>query len=238
VALTGRVAVVTGNTPIALGVARAIAKDGATVAIAGWSQGGGETAAKEIAAAGGRAQFIGTDVSRTLDIRRLASRTEADLGTPTILVNAAETMGLRAPLMELYEDEFDDLQAVNLRSAFLLCRTFAPGMVQAAGGHVVNIVAAGPPGPGSGGYFASKAGLVPFTLALAAELRPHSVRVNAVDVGDPLAHMEHTGSRSAGEVPRRDGAAAQKRSLAAIVGSVIEACDCAPDRTGRVITPG
>jgi NAD(P)-dependent dehydrogenase (short-subunit alcohol dehydrogenase family) len=236
VALKGRVAVVTGNTPVALGVARALGKQGASVAIAGWSQGGGEAAAKEIGAAGGTAQFVGTDVSRTLDIRRLASRVESDLGRVTVLVNAAEVLGLRAPLLELYEDEFDDLVAVNLRGAFLLARTFVPGMVQAGGGHLVNVVSTSGGGPGSGGHSASRAGLVPLTLSMAAELRACSVRVNAVDVGDPTAYAGHTGSRGAGELPQAESGA-ERHPTESVVGAVVGLCDCAPEVTGRIVRP-
>lgn len=230
---------VAGNSAVALGAAKALAKRSVNVAVAGWSQAGGETAVKEIAAAGGVAQFIGTDVSRTLDIRRLASRVESDLGRATILVNAAETLGLRAPLMELYEDEFDDLVAVNLRSAFLLARTFVPGMIQAGGGHIVNVVAAGSAPAGAGGYLSSRAGLRPLTVHLAEELRAHSIRVNGLDGGDVRGYLEPTGSRSPGDIPDApDRPMPPKRRIDDVVKAIVELCECPPEFTGRILEPG
>jgi len=164
---------------------------------------------------------------------------ESDLGPVSILVNSAETLGLRAPMMELYEDEFDDLIAVNLRAAFLLARTFVPGMIQAGGGHVVNLVGAAGWVPGSGGYYSSKAGVRPLTHTLASELRAYSIRVNAVDVGDPEAYLEHSGSRSPGDLPTGVPAARpSKRNVDDLVDAIVELCDCAPETTGVILETG
>jgi len=186
--LTSHVALITGaSSGIGAATARAFADLGAHVAIGYHAnqQRAGEIA-DGIARAGGRAIAIRADVRHAAEVRALVAKTQAALGPIDILVNNAGSLVKRQPIRELSEETFDEIMALNLKSAVLCAQAVAAGMIERKRGAIVNIgsiAGHNGGGPGAGPYAAAKAGLVAYTKSLAKELAPHGVRVNAVSPG-------------------------------------------------------
>src|SRR5437660_322552 len=127
--LTGRVALVTGaGRGIGRAVALALAGAGANVAVNFRARGAeAEEAAGQIAALGRRCLAVQADVSRSAEVARLVAAVERGLGPVDVLVNnAGATRPL--PLEQITEQDFDEMIAVNLKSAFLLTQAVLPGM--------------------------------------------------------------------------------------------------------------
>jgi meso-butanediol dehydrogenase/(S,S)-butanediol dehydrogenase/diacetyl reductase len=199
--LAGKVALVTGGARgIGRGIALALAGAGADVAIAdidtlppGASQYGDarvsgfekarETAA-EIAKHGRRAIAVTADVTRKADCAQMVAETEQLLGGLDVLVCNAGVVSI-APIAALDEATWDLTFAVNAKGVFLSCQAAIPALARRGGGAIVNIASvAGKNGvPGLAHYCASKAAVVLFTNALAKELAPANVRVNAICPG-------------------------------------------------------
>jgi 2-hydroxycyclohexanecarboxyl-CoA dehydrogenase len=183
--LAGRAAVVTGG---ASGIGRAIALrlagDGVDVAVLDLDAAGAEAVVAEIATRGRRALAVETDVARAASVRAAAERVHAALGPAQILINDAGIAEF-VPLLEMSEERFDRMIAVHLKGTFNCTKTFAPDMVQACWGRIVNIasVAGLGGGPGLAHYAAAKAGLIGFTKSVARELGPHGVTANAIAPG-------------------------------------------------------
>jgi 3-oxoacyl-[acyl-carrier protein] reductase len=101
-------------------------------------------------------------------------------------VNNAGSLVRRFPIRELTEDGWDEVLALNLKSAVFCTQAVAPSMIDRRAGAIVNvgsIAGHSGGGPGAGPYAAAKAGLVAMTKSLAKELAPHGVRVNAISPG-------------------------------------------------------
>ena len=186
--LTGKVALVTGaSSGIGAATAEVFADLGARVAM-GYhkNQSGAEQVRGRIAAAGGNAVALRADMRRAAEIRSLVDRAAAELGPIDILVNNAGSLVRRWGIRELTEEGLDEILDVNLKSAVLCSQAVAPSMIGRRRGAVINVVsiaAHNGGGPGAGPYAASKAGLIAFTKALAKELAPHGIRVNAISPG-------------------------------------------------------
>ena len=186
--LTGKVALVTGaSSGIGAATVEVFAELGARVAI-GYhrNQAGAEEVRDRIVAAAGRAVALKADMRKPPEIHSLVARTASELGPIDILVNNAGSLVRRWPIRDLTEDGLDEILDVNLKSAVLCSQAVAPSMIERRTGTIVNVVsiaAHNGGGPGAGPYAASKAGLIAFTKALAKELAPHGVRVNAISPG-------------------------------------------------------
>lgn len=186
--LTGKAALITGaSSGIGAATALTFADLGARVAI-GYHKNkkGAEETRDRIIAAGGRAVAIGADVRRAEDVRRLVEGAVSELGPIDILVNNAGSLVARLTLREVTEERLDDILALNLKSAVLASQLVVPSMVDRRQGAIINVVSiAGHTGGGQGAslYAAAKAALTSYTKALAKELAPHGVRVNAVSPG-------------------------------------------------------
>src|SRR5207253_2622081 len=113
-------------------------------------------------------------------------RAVAELGPVNILVNNAGSLVERLKILELAEERWDEVIALNLKSAFLCCRAVAGSMMERRAGAIINVSSiAGRNGGALGSihYSAAKGGLITFTKGLAKELAPYGVRVNAVSPG-------------------------------------------------------
>jgi NAD(P)-dependent dehydrogenase (short-subunit alcohol dehydrogenase family) len=178
--LTGRRALVTGA---ARGLGRQIALDlaraGAAVALGVRERASADSLLEEIAASGGRAVAVDLDV-RDLDRSRAAvDEAAALLGAIDILVNNAGG-GIGGPALEVTEDDFDAVWALNTRSTFFLSQHAAKQMV--GGGAIINIASqAGLVAlPGESSYCIAKAAVVHMTRCHAVEWGDLGIRVNAV----------------------------------------------------------
>jgi NAD(P)-dependent dehydrogenase (short-subunit alcohol dehydrogenase family) len=134
--------------------------------------------------------YVSGSVTSTASVEALVSRVITDAGKIDILVNNAGVLRDNV-IWRMTEAEFDEVISVNLKGAWLLCKHVAPCMRSAKRGRIVNIASRAWLGnPGQTNYSASKGGLVSLTRALALELAPSHVTVNAVAPGlidTPLA---------------------------------------------------
>jgi 3-oxoacyl-[acyl-carrier protein] reductase len=177
--LSGKTAIVTGGASgFGAGIARRFLAEGADVLIA-------DIDAKALQAAsadfGGRRFCI--DVSRADDVERLREEAERLWPHVDILVNNAG-IGHRPQALEtLTLSDFERLYAVNMKQVYLTARAFVPDMKQRRGGTILNIASTGgvSPRPGLAWYNASKGWMIAATRAMAVELAPHGVRVNAIN---------------------------------------------------------
>lgn len=186
VELAGRVALVTGaQQGIGRAAAVALAAAGADVAV-NWfdDREAGESTAEAVRAAGRRAVLVTGDVSVVADAAALVAETVRALGRIDILVNNAGIFP-RQLFLELMEETWDAVHSVNLKGSAFCAQAAARAMVRAGrGGAIVNLSSAAVRGAPRGvHYSASKAGIVGLTRAMAAELGPHGIRVNAVAPG-------------------------------------------------------
>lgn len=180
--LAGRVALVTGSSRgIGLAVARALAAEGARVAITGRSA---EAAAAAASAVDGETISVALEVSDPASVSAAVAQVGKTWGTVEILVNNAGTTRDNLALRMKLEDWRAVLDA-NLTGAFLCTKECLRGMMKARKGAIVNVssVVGGMGNPGQANYCASKAGLEGLTRSLAREYADRGIRVNAVAPG-------------------------------------------------------
>ncbi len=195
--LAGQVAVITGaGRGIGAAIGIKLSAMGADTVLCGRTR----TALEEIAAAiqgsGGQSTIIECDVTDLRSVESLADRVGRHFGRLDILVNNAGIRGQQGPLHELPPDGWDRIINTNLRGVYYLIRAFAPLMIRARGGHIINIssLAGKNPIPNGAAYAASKWGLNGLSYSVAEELRAHNVRVSVICPGS--VHTEfnpHTG---------------------------------------------
>ena len=185
---TNKVGLITGaSSGIGAATAELLAEMGALVAI-GYHQNeaGAEAVRTRIVKAGGRAIAIRADVRDPDQILPLVTQAAAELGPIDILVNNAGSLVERQKIAAMTPRRWDEVMDLNLKSAMLCSQAVTPSMIERKGGAIVNVVSiAGRTGggPGAGAYAAAKAGLIALTKAMAKELAPHRVRVNAISPG-------------------------------------------------------
>lgn len=184
--LDGKKALVTGGSKgLGRAIAVAFAQAGADVLIASRTAGEVEAAAGEISSATGkRIVPVAADVRSWDDARRIVRTALESFGRLDIVVNSAG-INNRKPLLDLTLDDFDQMIDTNLTGTFRVCKAAAPVLVEQGSGRIINLssmldeVAI----PGRTGYCASKGGVRMFTRALALEMAPRGVRVNALCPG-------------------------------------------------------
>ncbi|WP_237741120.1 SDR family NAD(P)-dependent oxidoreductase, partial [Novosphingobium sp. B-7] len=181
--LAGKTALVTGaNTGIGQAIAVGLAQAGADVALAGRSH-PAETLAL-IEAAGQRAVNITADLASTAPVARVVDEAVAALGRIDILVNNAGIIR-RDDLLQFSEADWDAVIDTNLKTLFFLSQAAARGMVAQGGGKIINIASllTFQGGIRVPSYAAAKSGVGGVTKAMANELAPHGVQVNAIAPG-------------------------------------------------------
>jgi 3-oxoacyl-[acyl-carrier protein] reductase len=183
--LSGKVAIVTGASKgIGAAIARRFAEAGAAVAVNYASdKAGADRLVEEIKRGGGNAVAIQASVAKGADVKRLFAETKAQLGAPSILVNNAGVFTFQ-PLEAVTEEEFHRQFDTNVLGT-LLATQEAAATFDGAGGSVINLstISSVNPVPSSVVYSASKAAVDTITRALANELAPKKIRVNAIAPG-------------------------------------------------------
>ncbi|MEN5146150.1 glucose 1-dehydrogenase [Brevundimonas diminuta] len=179
--LEGKRAIVTGGASgFGAGIARRFAEEGACVIVADLNG----DAARALAAELGDADLgVKVDVSSAADVAALAETANRLLGGVDIVVNNAGVGHTPQPLDELSDEAFDRIAAINMRSIYLMSKAFVPAMKAQGSGAILNIASTGgvSPRPNLTWYNASKGWVITATRAMAVELAPFQVRVNALN---------------------------------------------------------
>ncbi|HEV8308034.1 MAG TPA: glucose 1-dehydrogenase [Methylomirabilota bacterium] len=181
--LDDRVAVVTGASrgigrAIALGLARA----GAHVVLTARKQPDLDAVAQEVAALDRRALPLAAHMGRRSEIDRVFDATAKEFGRVDVLVNNAATNPVFGPLLEVEEEAWDKIMALNVKGYLFAAQRAAKAMLAAGRGSIVNVSSTGGlrASAGLGAYSVSKAAVLMLTRVLAKELAPFGVRVNAI----------------------------------------------------------
>ncbi|MDB5511107.1 MAG: short chain dehydrogenase family protein [Enterovirga sp.] len=178
--LRNRTAIVTGAAQgFGLGIAQTFIREGALVAMLDIN---GDAVAKAAAELGPAAIPMRCDVADSAEVARVADDAIKGLGHLDILVNNAGTTHRNRPMLEVEEDEFDRIFAVNVKSIYLLARAVVPHFRSRGRGVILNIgsTAGLRPRPGLTWYNASKGAVNLLSKSMAIELAPDKVRVNAI----------------------------------------------------------
>ncbi|QMU58659.1 MAG: glucose 1-dehydrogenase [Boseongicola sp.] len=179
--LSYKTAIVTGGASgFGAGIVRKFIAEGCRVVIADLNEELGTTFAAEM---GHSAHFLRTDVSKADEVKALGDEAMSAFGKIDILVNNAGVTHQPAALEDISEDEFDRVVSVNIKSVFLTAKTIVPLMKAAGSGAILNVAstAAVSPRPRLSWYNASKGWMTTATKAMAVELAPSGVRVNAIN---------------------------------------------------------
>jgi 3-oxoacyl-[acyl-carrier protein] reductase len=184
--LAGQVSVVTGaGRGIGAAIALKLAEMGAITVLCGRRRAPLEATAAAISSAGGKAEVRECDVTDLRSVEAVAAYVEQTFGRIDILINNAGVGGFSRPLHEMLPDSWDQIVKTNLRGVYYCIRSFAPVMIRARQGHIINIssLAGKNPLPNGAAYAASKWGLNGLSYSVAEELRAYNIRVAVVCPG-------------------------------------------------------
>ena len=208
--LTGRSAIVTGGSKgLGEAIAAGLASAGANVLVSSRDAAEASAAAARIAADHGhRAIGLAADVTEPQDVAEMTERAMAEFGRIDILVNNAG-INIRGAIDELHLDDFQTVQKINVEGLWRCCRAVVPHMKDRQSGRIINIASTlGVVGlENRTPYAASKGAVVQMTRALALELAPWNVTVNAICPGPFLTEMN---------IPVQDDEEIQKSVLGAV----------------------
>lgn len=177
--LSGKTAIVTGGASgFGAGIVRKFIAEGATVMVADINGDAAQTAAAEM---GGIACTV--DVANSASVKAMAETAIAKMGHIDILVNNAGITHMPTPLEDVTEEDFDRVLAVNAKSVFLTAKHIVPHMKSRGTGAILNVASTAgvSPRPRLNWYNASKGWMITATKAMAVELAPEGIRVNAIN---------------------------------------------------------
>lgn len=178
--LKGKVAVITGaGSGFGEGIAKRFAEEGARVVVADLN---GEAAARVAGEIGASAVAVTADVTVRADVDRMVKAASEGFGRLDILINNAGYSHRNKSLLEVSEDEFDRILAVNAKAIYLSALAVVP-IMEAQGGGVILTTASTAglrPRPGLTWYNASKGWAITASKSMAVELAPKNIRVNAL----------------------------------------------------------
>ena len=200
--LKDKVAIVTGaGSGFGEGIAKRFAQEGCRVIVNDINVAGGERVAKEI---GSQARFVKGDVSKDADWGAMLKATLDAFGGLHIVVNNAGTTHRNQPMLNVTEEQFDRIYAVNVKSIFLSAKHCVPYFRQQGGGVFVNIASTAGvrPRPGLTWYNGSKGAVILTSRSMAVELAPDRIRVNTINpvAGETALLAEFMGGEDTPEV--------------------------------------
>lgn len=197
--LKGKTAIVTGGgSGFGEGTAKRFAQEGCQVMVADINDEGGRRVVSEITAAGGQAAYQHADVSKDADWATLVKATLDVFGGLTTVINNAGTTHRNQPMLDVSEELFDRIYAVNVKSLFHSARHCVPVFEKAGGGVFVNIASTAGvrPRPGLTWYNGSKGAAIMTSRSMAVELAPKKIRVCIINpvAGDTPLLKDFMGS--------------------------------------------
>ena len=178
--LQGKVALITGGASgFGAEIVRMFAREGAKVVNMDLN---GEGAKKIAAEAGNGAIAVAGDVTKGADIDAAVKAAVDTFGRLDIVVNNAGWTHRNKPIMDVSEDEFDRVYAINVKSIFLMTRACVPVMRKQGGGNIINVgsTAGIRPRPGLTWYNSTKGAVNLVSKSMAVELAPDKIRVNCI----------------------------------------------------------
>jgi 3-oxoacyl-[acyl-carrier protein] reductase len=228
--LKNKVAIITGGSrDIGRAVSVQLAKEGAKVVI---NYLGNEDNANEtlrlVKEVGGEGIIVKADMTKAAEVEQLVAETKAAYGDEIhVLVNVAGGLVARKTTLEMDEDFWDFVMSLNLKSVFLAVKNVIPFMP--AGSAIINfssLAGRDGGGPGASAYATSKGAIMTYTRALAKELGPKGIRVNAVAPGmiatafhDSFTKPEVRANVAAATAVKREGRAEEVADLVAYLAS-------------------
>ena len=181
--LQGKVAIVTGaGSGFGEGIAKRFAHEGAKIVVNDVNHQAGDKVARDIKQSGGTAMFLKADVAVDADVKDMVAKTLASYGRVDCMVNNAGVTHRNRPMLEVSEEEFDRIFAVNVKALYLAAKHVVPVMRQQGGGTIITTASTAGlrPRPGLTWYNGSKGAAITITKSMAAELAKDNIRVNCL----------------------------------------------------------
>lgn len=199
--LQGKTAIVTGGgRGIGRASALALAKEGAAVVVAARTSPEVEAVAREVRDIGSRAISVAADLSTEAGVAGMVAKALEAFGRVDVLVNNAGIGMTFCNVVDIKTDDWQRMLQINLTGPFLCCKAVLPAMIKQRSGKIVNISSLG--GQigiaGNSSYGAAKAGLINFSLCLAAEVKQYGIDVNAVCPSGTDTRLLHEIGRAEG----------------------------------------
>lgn len=180
----GKSIIVTGSGGgIGEGIARRLAAEGGRIVVNDVNEAAGRRVCEAIVAEGGQAVFVKADVTKSADMQALVAAAVQAFGRLDVMVNNAGWTHRNRPMLEVSEEDFDKLYAINVKSIYLSAVHAVPVMRAQGGGSLINIASTAGvrPRPGLTWYNGSKGAVITTSKSMAAELGPDNIRVNCIN---------------------------------------------------------